>query len=106
MYKKALSARLDHQKEARNWKDFMTYIMERNIVFTPWCGVRACEAEVNDKSKEESEAALEGDEGEQLLTGAAKTLCIPDEQKKLTNKCKCFHCGKKATKWALWGRTF
>lgn len=106
MYAKALDARLQHQKEARNWKDFMAAIMDRNIVLTPWCAIKACEETVKDKSKEESEAALEGDEGEQLLTGAAKTLCIPDEQKELMADWKCFHCGKKAKKWALWGRTF
>ena len=106
MYDKALQARLQHQKDVFNWKDFMKEIMQRNICLTPWCAIRSCEETVKDKSKEESEAALEGDEGEQLLTGAAKTLCIPDEQKELPAGWKCFHCGKPAVKWALWGRTF
>lgn len=79
MFQKALQARIEHQKEVFDWETFMAEIMQRNICNTPWCGVRSCEAAVNDKSKEESESALEGDENEQLLTGAAKTLCIPDE---------------------------
>jgi prolyl-tRNA synthetase len=106
MYQKALDARLQHQKEVYDWKTFMAEIMQRNICLTPWCGIRACECAVNDKSKEESEVALQDDENETLLTGAAKTLCIPDEQKPLPKDCKCFHCGKEATKWAVWGRTF
>lgn len=106
MYNKALQERLEHQKDVFNWKDFMAEIMKRNICMTPWCGSQECEKTVNDKSKEESEAAMEGDEDEKLLTGAAKTLCIPDEQKELPQDAVCFHSGKKAKCWALWGRTF
>eukprot|EP01116_Phalansterium_solitarium_P011074 TRINITY_DN26682_c0_g1_i1.p1 TRINITY_DN26682_c0_g1~~TRINITY_DN26682_c0_g1_i1.p1 ORF type:complete len:597 (+),score=173.95 TRINITY_DN26682_c0_g1_i1:78-1793(+) len=40
------------------------------------------------------------------LTGAAKTLCIPLEQAPLEENAACFHCGKKATCWVLWGRTY
>jgi len=106
MYDKALQARLNHQKEVHNWKDFMAAILERNICMTPWCGVRACEETVKEKSKEESLEALQDNEDETLLTGSAKTLCIPDKYKPLPGAAKCFHCGKKAEKWALWGRTY
>lgn len=38
MFQAALQARLEHQKDVFNWKDFMTEIMKRNICMTPWCG--------------------------------------------------------------------
>ena len=98
--------RLQHEKEVHNWKSFMKEIGKRNICLTPWCGVRSCEAAVNEKSKQESMKELANDENELALTGAAKTLCIPDEQKDLQENTKCFHCGQKAVKWAVWGRTF
>lgn len=44
----------------------------------PWCNEQACEEKVKDRSKEESlKAMAEKNEDEALLTGAAKTLCIP-----------------------------
>ena len=70
----------------------MSAINKRKIVKTPWCGRQECEQQVNDKSKEESLKALEGDENELLLTGAAKTLCIPDAQGPLGKDFVCFHC--------------
>jgi prolyl-tRNA synthetase len=106
MFQKALQARLGHQKDVYNWKNFMEEIMKRNICMTPWCGEKSCEEAVKDKSKEESENALAEDETETQLTGAAKTLCIPDEQPELKPGTCCFHSGKPAKKWALWGRTF
>jgi len=50
----------------------------------PWCNVKECECEVKDRSKEESLKAMEeANEEEVQLTGSAKTLCIPFEQKEL-----------------------
>lgn len=44
----------------------------------PWCNCQECEEKVKDRSKEESlKAMAEKNEDEALLTGAAKTLCIP-----------------------------
>lgn len=55
----------------------------------------------------------EMNEEEGLLTGAAKTLCIPYTMGKQAQKgkdpfknAKCFKCGTKAKVTALWGRTF
>lgn len=45
-------------------------------------------------------------EGEVLLTGAAKTLCIPFNQPELAEGSKCFACGEPATTTALWGRSY
>ena len=44
-------------------------------------------------------------EGEALLTGQAKTLCIPLEYEPL-NGLKCFHCGEEAKVRVIWGRSY
>ena len=52
-------------------------------------------------------------EDEALLTGAAKTLCIPyqmgrqasGEENPFEGKC-CFYCGTQAKVTALWGRSY
>jgi prolyl-tRNA synthetase len=80
MYEKALSARESHVKHIDNWADFMTAVSGRNVCLAPWCNVQQCEKDVKEKSKEESLKAMEeGDADEAVLTGAAKTLCIPAE---------------------------
>lgn len=107
MYAKALEARQSHVKDVDNWADFMTALNGRNICMTPWCDVQQCEVDVKEKSKEESLQAMEeAGEGEVMLTGSAKTLCIPHEQPPLKEGAKCFACGQPAKVTALWGRSF
>jgi len=77
----------------------------------PWCNCQQCEIDAKERSKNDSMAALEeskeaGNEEEALLTGAAKTLCIPNEQSEIKEGQKCFACGKLATCVALWGRSY
>jgi hypothetical protein len=49
----------------------------------------------------------EANEEEALLTGSAKTLCIPiDQSKEIPADQCCFACDKKATVTALWGRSY
>ena len=91
------------RKTAEEWKDFMVKLNARNVVETPWCGVRACEEKVKERSGIETQELAS--EGEANLTGQAKTLCMPYESKELTNEV-CFHCGEKATKRVLWGRSY
>ena len=112
MYNKALQARQDHVKDVDNWEDFMKELAGRNLCLAPWCDVVECEENVKARSKEESlqlaeESKEEGNEEEEaLLTGSAKTLCIPFEQKPLAEGKKCFACDKCATTTALWGRSY
>lgn len=107
MYKKALDSRLEHTKEVDNWKDFMEAISARNICMAPWCNEKQCEVDAKERSKEESIKAMEeANEDEVLLTGAAKTLCIPHKQEPLKEGQKCFACEKPATVTALWGRSY
>lgn len=107
MYNKALQARQSHMSNVTNWEDFMSALGKRNICMAPWCNVQQCEIDVKDRSKEESLAKMEEqNEDEVLLTGSAKTLCIPFEQPDLAPGTKCFACGKDATCHALWGRSY
>lgn len=91
------------RKQAVDWKDFMVKLNDRNVVETPWCGVRTCEEKVKERSGIETKELAS--EGEANLTGQAKTLCVPYESQELTNEI-CFHCGEKATKRVLWGRSY
>lgn len=88
----------------------MTALNHRKICLAPWCDCVACEERIKAQSKEESLAAMEAaNEGEVLLTGAAKTLCIPYELGKQDfsqEPEKCFFCGKPAKVTALWGRSY
>lgn len=78
MYQKATQARDEHLKTVDNWDDFMAALNNRDIVLADWCDQVSCEERIKDQSKEESMKAMEEmNEDEALLTGSAKTLCIP-----------------------------
>ena len=115
MYAKAEKARNDHLKNIDNWEDFMEALNRRNICLADWCDTVACEAAIKDRSKEESLKAMEEqNEDEVLLTGSAKTLCIPYKMGRQATKTSedpfkdvnCFYCGKQAKVTALWGRSY
>ena len=88
----------------------MTELNHKKICLGAWCDTVACEEHVKETSKEESlEAMQNANEGEVLLTGAAKTLCIPFELGKQDFSQEpepCFVCGKPAKVTALWGRSY
>ena len=78
MYDKAHQARADHMSEVNNWDDFMAALSKRNIVLADWCDEVDCEVKIKAQSKEESLAAMANmNEEETMLSGSAKTLCIP-----------------------------
>lgn len=108
MYNRALKTRDEHIKVAYNWEDFMAALNGRNIVLTPWCDEGVEEEKVKDKTKEESLKVMqEAGEDEEVLTGSAKTLCLPfDPIVKLKDGDKCFFTGKPAKVMALWGRSY
>lgn len=114
MYAKAEAARDSHLKNIDNWKDFMDALNNRNIVLADWCDTKACEEKIGNQSKAESEAAMAEEQGGQvLLTGAAKTLCIPYKMGRQASGnpnafdgVKCFYCGEQAKVTALWGRSY
>lgn len=112
MYAKAKQARDERTKHVDNWEQFMEALDHKYICLAPWCNTVKCEERVKDRSKEESEARLaELNEDEVILTGSAKTLCIPSVDGKVIefpedDQTKCFHCGEKAKVTALWGRSY
>jgi prolyl-tRNA synthetase len=109
MFEKAKNARDSHLKEATNWTDFMEAVNNKNICLAPWCDTKECEKKIKQQSKEESEQRmLEANEDEAVLTGSAKTLCIPYElgNQNLGENDKCFYCGEQAKVTALWGRSY
>ena len=114
MYDKAAAARDNHLKTATNFDEFMTALNNRDIVLADWCDEVECEERVKDTSKEASmEAMAAMNEEESLLTGSAKTLCIPYRMGKQASGdpnafegCKCFFCDAPAKVTALWGRSY
>ena len=78
MYEKATAARDAHLRTVDNWDEFMAALGNRDICLADWCDSVECEERIKDRSKEESLAAMEAmNEDEVSLTGSAKTLCIP-----------------------------
>jgi prolyl-tRNA synthetase len=108
MYERALKTRDEHMKIAYNKVDFMTALNGRNIVLTPWCDEGVEEEKVKDWTKEESLKIMEeAGEDEEVLTGSAKTLCIPfNPIVPLKEGDVCFFTGKPAKVMALWGRSY
>ena len=104
MFEKAVRERDERIKKASDWETFMSELNQKNLILTPWCEGEECEEKAKERSKEDSKQAET--EGEEILTGSAKTLCKPLEQPKLEEGTKCFACGEKATATALWGRSY
>ena len=80
----------------------MANLNKMGVIKTWWCQDKECENTVKTRSKNESVEV----QGEALLSGSAKTLCMPYDQKELDGSEKCFHCGNKAVKQVLWGRSY
>ena len=114
MYDKAFAARAEHLKTIASWDEFMAALNNRDICLADWCDEKECEERIKDVSKEESMKAMEEmNESEALLTGSAKTLCIPYEMGKQASGdanafegVECFFCKKPAKVTALWGRSY
>jgi len=112
LYEKATKTRDEHIVEVREWKDFVPALDGKNLVIVPWCERESCEDDIKKTSGEESKqknAQKENEKGETgtiKLTGAAKTLCIPFEQRDLDPDTKCVKCSEKAKRWTLFGRSY
>jgi prolyl-tRNA synthetase len=119
LFERATQVRNERISRIARWEEFVPALEARNMVLTPWCEQKECEETVKDKTgpqkkdkvaeeakKKEAEAA---EEEFIPLTSAAKTLCLPhnpDLQTPIAEGTPCFHCGAKATKWCLWGRSY
>ena len=105
------------------WENFTAALDKGHMVLAPWCELIESEVWVKNTTKEEyrqREIAKKAKTGEKVeeddgkgLTGAAKTLCIPFAQPPMPENQLCFTSvegspgfNKKATSWALWGRSY
>ncbi len=104
MYERALVRFNEKARSATTWQQFMQHLNTRNVVLTPWCENRECEQKVKERSGIETSEHLI--EGEQSLTGKAKTLCVPLEHEPLKEGDVCFHCGTPAKVRVYWGRSY
>ena len=91
-------------KHESTWEGFMTELNKNNVILVPWCSSTDCEEKIKERSGIESKAMA--NEGEALLTGQAKTLCIPLDHEPLKAGDKCFHCGEEAKMRIIWGRSY
>jgi prolyl-tRNA synthetase len=93
-------------KRVTKWEDFVPNLDKKCIILTPWCQETKCEEEVKEQSA--SIALADQPEDEKAPSMGAKTLCMPFSEPdiKESEGLKCFHCGKPATKWTLWGRSY
>lgn len=103
MYRNAFEKLQNNVMVAKDWKEFMLHLNNFKVVRTPWCQKNDCEDKVKTQSGIESKLS-KGEE--QTMSGSAKTLCMPLEQEIVAEGTVCFHCGEKASKWVLWGRSY
>ncbi|ELP83447.1 prolyl-tRNA synthetase, putative [Entamoeba invadens IP1] len=107
MYQKALKTRDEHLANISTWEEFLNQLDKRNACIAPWCEDPACEKTIKEKSAADSlKRASDLGDSANILTGAAKVLCIPVNQEPLKEGAVCFQCGKKATCYGCFGRSY
>ena len=86
MLERARAHRDAHTYEAHNTEEFADIVANKpGFVKAMWCGERACEDEIKEK------------------TGAT-SRCMPFEQKHIADTCVC--CGKPARAIVYWGKAY
>jgi len=86
MLERARTHRDTHTSTAANFEEFKDAIENKpGFVKAMWCGDRACEDAIKEK------------------TGAT-SRCMPFEQEEITDTCVC--CGKKAKAMVYWGKAY
>lgn len=86
MLLRARKHRDEHTYEAHGFEEFQKIIEEKpGFVKAMWCGDRACEEEIKEK------------------TGAT-SRCMPFEQEVISSTCIC--CGKDAGRMVIWGKAY
>lgn len=105
MYTRACILRDDNIETVTEWNQFLPALNAKSICLCAWCDTPQCEEAVKKRSAAEGSESG-GDARGFKLTGAAKTLCIPFEQKEMKDNTICFACARQATKWTLFGRSY
>jgi len=114
MYQRAKADRDSRLRKVTTWDDFKKALNEKCMILAPWCGEKAAEELIKQKTKEMGSEVFETAEGEEVceMSGAAKTLCIPFEQDDIPEGTLCISAGidgfpKKAAKmWVMFGRSY
>ncbi|KAF8501847.1 hypothetical protein JB92DRAFT_3146071 [Gautieria morchelliformis] len=92
-------------KTVTAWEDVVPTLDGKNIVVMPWCEVEACEDDIKERSGRASEP-----QDERAPSAGAKSLAIPFDQERWPaiekNKTMCPACGKPASRWTMFGRSY
>lgn len=106
LYNKAVKARDANIVRVETMDDFLKNIQNGKIVLAPHCNDDDDEAALQVETREWF--AKQPDTSGVGQTGKAKALCIPLDQPTDLEKeeRKCFHSGKRAKKWILFGRSY
>ena len=109
LYKKADDEYRTHRKVITSWDDFVPSLNAKNVNIIPHCLGGKCEDDVKELSKRTS-VGDDTTEDARAPSMGAKSLCIPFEQPEGlvegTTECLNPHCGEKAKKWVLFGRSY
>jgi len=115
MLNRARAERDSRLRKVTTWEDFMKALKENCMVLAPWCGKKAAEEKIKARSKEEMEKLGKevidlGEDGTDevcVMSGAAKTLCIPFKQDPMPKGTKCVGFPEEDAKmWVLFGRSY
>jgi prolyl-tRNA synthetase len=106
MFLRAQNEYNSHVVKLTEWKDVVPTLDAKNVLLVPWCQVPECEDTIKERSGKRELAEGET-EDERAPSMGAKSLCIPKKQpEEGVEGLKCIQCGKKATVWGLFGRSY
>lgn len=97
----------EHRVVVRTWEEIVPVINKKNVVLIPHCEDGDCADAVKDETAKQGETDGQP-EDEKAPSMGAKALCIPFDQNygELPELCLRPSCGKKATKWIQFGRSY
>jgi len=99
MFESALQKQQSNIKTVTTWSEFTEAIQLGFTVLAPWCESTESEEWIKEQTKN-----IESVGG---LKGAVKSLCIPFDQKIMSENQKCVtENGEKAKRWCLFGRSY
>jgi len=101
MLQNAKRERDENLVEITKWEELVPELNKKHLCLAPWCEQKECEEVIKTKSGQESEKNPDAE-----MTAAAKSINIPLDQKPLHEGAVCFHCGAKAKKWTVFGRSY
>lgn len=101
---KAKQKQQQHIVKVDTFDKVIDILNQKKMVLAPWCEEVLCEEEIK---KETTRLSLDSEDN-QTMTGAMKSLCIPNDQpyKLEEGKTKCFFCDNFAKRHTLFGRSY